>query len=254
MASRMERYYNSEERSKKNRSLYDQISNLENYTNIEGVVDISNSNEININTVKKLIGKEEQKVKQSSKEEFSSTSSNSVYEEKNYDLKDVLQRAKHGHSDKDIKHRKLKIHQYEILKKLKEEQPNNEKIDELLNTMALSDTNGDDLGIFDELKSNTMIGNEASAIKNVLDEAKGEVDDEEIIVDDEMDSDTTPMNNLDNSFYTSSFNFSDKDFDDLKNLDDTLKKNNKLIRILIILFSVTIAIIILIVIAKFIVF
>ena len=65
MASRMERYYNAEERSKKNRSLYNQINNLENYTNIEGVVDISNSNEINISTVKKLINnnKDEKTIK-----------------------------------------------------------------------------------------------------------------------------------------------------------------------------------------------
>ena len=254
MASRMERYYNAEERSKKNRSLYNQINNLENYTNIEGVVDISNSNEININTVKKLIGKDDEKNKTIRSNDDFSNSDNNTYEEKNYDLKDVLKRAKHGHSDKDIKHRRLKIHQYEILKKLKEEQPDNEKIDELLNTMALSDTSGDDLGIFDDLKSNTMIGNEASAIKEVLDEAKGSSEEEDLVIEEEEDSDNAPMSNLDKSFYTSSFNFSDRDFDDLKNLDDTLKKNNTLIRTLIILFSITIAVLILIVVAKLIVF
>ena len=47
MASRMDRYYKGAERSKKNQSLYEQISALGSYTNIEGVVDISNSNEIN---------------------------------------------------------------------------------------------------------------------------------------------------------------------------------------------------------------
>ena len=250
MASRMERYYNAEERSKKNRSLYNQINNLENYTNIEGVVDISNSNEININTVKKLINQDKDSMLEKSSRSNDNIEKSNVEEEKNYDLNDVLKKAKHGHSDKDIRHRKLKIHQYEILKKLKEEQPDNEKIDELLNTMALSDTSGDDLGFFDDLKSNTMIGNEASAIKEVLNEAKEDTD--ESIIDE--DSDTSALKNLDKSFYTSSFNFSDKDFDDLKNLDDTLKRNNKLIRILIILFSITIAIIILIVVAKLIVF
>ena len=250
MASRMERYYNAEERSKKNRSLYNQINNLENYTNIEGVVDISNSNEININTVKKLINQDKDSMIEKSSRSNDNIEKSNVEEEKNYDLNDVLKKAKHDHSDKDIKHRKLKIHQYEILKKLKEEQPDNEKIDELLNTMALSDTSGDDLGFFDDLKSNTMIGNEASAIKEVLNEAKEDTD--ESIIDE--DSDTSALKNLDKSFYTSSFNFSDKDFDDLKNLDDTLKRNNKLIRILIILFSITIAIIILIVVAKLIVF
>jgi len=252
MASRMERYYNAEERSKKNRNLYNQINNLENYSNIEGVVDISNSNEININTVKKLINKNKESANEKNNRSTDYVEKTSFEEEKNYDLNDVLKKAKHGHSDKDIKHRKLKIHQYELLKKLKEEQPDNEKIDELLNTMAFSDTSGDDLGFFDDLKSNTMIGNEASAIKDVLDEAKEDSDIS--LFEEDSDSDTSAIKNLDKSFYTSSFNFSDKDFDDLKNLDDTLKRNNKLIRILIILFSVTIAIIILIVVAKLIVF
>ena len=195
MASRMERYYNAEERSKKNKSLYNQINNLETYTNIESVVDISNSNEININTIKKLIGKEKKVDNNKSRSTDEFYEKNNFDEEKNYDLNDVLKRAKHGHSDKDIKHRKIRIHQYEILKKLKEEQPDNEKIDELLNTMAISDTTGDDLGIFDDLKSNTMIGTEAGAIKDVIDEAKEDLSE----TVNEEDSDTKPLKNLDKS-------------------------------------------------------
>ena len=250
MASRMERYYNAEERSKKNRSLYNQISNLENYTNIEGVLDISNSNEISMSAVKKLINNDNpkkvsvKKVQEVQSEEISN-------EEKNYDLKDVLKKAKHGHSDSDLRHRKIRLQQYEILKKLKEEQPDNEKIDGLLTTIALSTTSGDDLGIFDDLKSNTMIGEEASAIKDILDEAREEESSKEYSeFETETEISTNPNENLDKSFYTSSFNFSDKDFDDLKKLDSTLKKNNKLIKILIILFSITLAIILLIVLAK----
>ena len=44
MASRMDRYYKSElvssGRSSKNKSLYEQIKDLDNYTNIEGVATI----------------------------------------------------------------------------------------------------------------------------------------------------------------------------------------------------------------------
>ena len=250
MASRMERYYNAEERSKKNRSLYNQINNLENYTNIEGVVDISNSNEISMSTVKKLINndKSEKNTNRVIKEVKVEDTNE---DEKNYDLKDVLKKAKHGHSDSDLRHRKIRIQQYEILKKLKEEQPDNEKIDELLNTIALSTTSGDDLGIFDDLKSNTMIGEEASAIKDVLDEAKENEESKEYAnFETETEIPANPNENLDKSFYTASFNFSDKDFDDLKSLDSTLKKNNKLIKILIILFSATLAVILLIVLAK----
>ena len=55
MASRMDRYDKHENRSKKNEHLYEQINELGNYSNIEGVADISNSSEININMVKKLL-------------------------------------------------------------------------------------------------------------------------------------------------------------------------------------------------------
>ena len=132
--------------------------------------------------------------------------------------------------------------------KLKIEQPENEKIDELLNTLALSDSMGDDLGIFDDLKSNTMVGEEASSIKKVLDEAKNIEERDTKSVEEVIDNDSE--SEWDKSFYTESFNFSNKDFMGLKSIDTALKKNNKLIKILIIVFSVLIAIVLLVIIGK----
>ena len=234
MASRMERYYNGEERSKKNQSLYDQINALGNYTNIEGVVDISNSNEINIDSIKKLIddsNHSEVKITKVKKE-----IPKKKEEEKNYDLKDVLDKAKTHHSESDGKYRNLKRRQYQVLKQLKEENPENEEIDELLNTLALGGSIGDDLGIFDHLKSDTIVGDEATSIKKILEEAK-EADELEEAMEEEK-----TKTELDKSFYTASFNFSEEDFEDLKSLDKNLKKNNKLIRILIIVFSISLAV------------
>lgn len=107
---------------------------------------------------------------------------------------------------------------------------------------------GDDLGIFDDLKSNTMVGEEASSIKKVLDEAKN-IEEKEIKPVEEV-IDNNSESELDKSFYTESFNFSNKDFIGLKSIDTALKKNNKLIKILIIVFSVLIAIVLLIIIGK----
>ena len=244
MASRMDRYYKGEERSKKNQSLYEQINALGTYTNIEGVVDISNSNEINIENIKELIDqnnhKENKKIKYIDEEpELEKTT------EKNYDLNDVLNQAKNHHSDNDVKHRNLKKRQYQALKKLQEEHPENEKIDELLNTLALGNSISDDLGIFDDLKSDTMVGEEAASIKKVLDDAKNSEEEESEI--DTAEVTKTNLDDLDKSFYTASFNFSDKDFEDLSS---NIEKNNKLIRIAIFVFSILIAIVLLVLIAK----
>lgn len=249
MASRMDRYYNGQQRSKKNKSLYDEINSVGNYSNIEGVLDISNANEININEIKELIG-EPNNNKNISLKTIDETD-DEVGEEKNYDIKEVLDKAKTHHSDKDSRHRNLKRKQYEILRKLKEEQPENEQIDELLNTLALSDSMGDDLGIFDDLKSNTMVGEEASSIKKVLNEAKN-IEEQKTQSNIETNNDSSEEENieLDNSFYTSSFNFSNKDFYGLKSIDSALKKNNRLIKILIIVFSSLLAIVILVIIGK----
>ncbi len=250
MASRMERYYRAEERSKKNQNLYDQISDIKEvkqYSNIENVVDISNSNEININDIKELLNMMDNKQNKQHYVENKEIKQEKE-EEKNYDIKDVLSKAKTKHSDTDLKHRNLKIHQYKLLKKLKEEHPDNEDIDELLNTLALTNESGDDLGIFDELKSDTMVGAEAASIKKVLDEAK---DIEENGLPEKVEEEEhTSLDDLDKSFYTDSFSFSNKDFDDLRSLDKNIRKNNKLIKILIIALTSVCAIIILMFIGK----
>ena len=248
MASRMERYYKTEERSKKNARLYDEISELGTYTNIEGVANIEKTNEINIQQIKKMLQSREEYQKNRGYKEFVRTRENPAEdesqteeEEKNYDLKDILSKAKIDHSDNNIKYRNLKNSQFDILKNIKIED-NQEDVEEEILSHA---NNGDDLGIFDELKSNTMVG-DAASIKKILSEAKKSEEEEQ----EDNKEPKSNLANIDNSFYTSGFNFSDKDFEDIRNLDSSLKTNNKLIKILIIIFSVLVAIVLLIVIAK----
>lgn len=245
MASRMERYYKTEERSKKNEHLYRQINELESYSNIEGIADISNSNEININKVKEMIKSREdfQKTRnygnlvklQQEEEEIV----DEEIEEKNYDIRDILNKAKVDHSDNNIKYRNLKNSQYDILRSL-----NIKEVPETEEEVSFDNNTADDLGIFDDLKSNTMVGDSAS-IKKILEEAK---ESQEKPVVEEVTSNN--LANIDDTFYTSSFSFSDKDFEDLRSLDKSLKKNNKLIKILIVVFSILIALVILFVVIK----
>lgn len=245
MASRMERYYNTAKRSQKNEQLYKQINDLGSYTNIEGVADISNSNEININKVKEMLRNRENAQKRGTHNEIidakntEKINTKKKSEQKNYDLRDVLNKAKVDHSDTDAKYRNIKKSQYDILKNIKMNNPDDEELDELLSTLSLDGNASDDLGIFDELKSNTMVG-DASSIKKVLKEAKESQEEKQNTEEQELNN--TNLENIDRSFYTSSFNFSDKDFEDLRNLDHSLKTNNKLIKILIIVFSCLLAI------------
>ena len=261
MASRMERYYKTEqteERSKKNEHLYKQISELGSYTNIEGVTDISNSNEININMVKQMLQKREDYHRNRNYDEIIGESSEESapapkeVEEKNYDLREILDKAKVDHSDRDLKYRSIKTSQYDILKNIKiDENTTPEDLRTIFNTLSLNNQNNaetpaDDLGMFDDLKSNTMVG-DPSSIKKILEETKKSEEDaptvEQVV--------TGNLDNIDKTFYTSSFSFSDKDFEDLRSLDTSLKKNNKLIKVLIVVFSVLIAIAILIVVMRF---
>jgi len=94
--------------------------------------------------------------------------------------------------------------------------------------MSAIDDNTDDVGLLDDLKSDTMVG-DASSIKKIIDEEK------------EFTKEFDTMQ-LDKSFYTSSFGFTQKDFEELKDMNHKIKKGNKfIITLLIILILLIIA-------------
>ena len=249
MASRMDRYHNSEfqtaGRSSKNKSLYEQIENLENYTNIEGVATIEKTNEIDISKVQEMIKnretyKKRKQLRDILNEEKEQLEEIEEYEEetKNYDIKDLLSKMKNDIEEEE-KVRRLNKDQYKILKELtkKEEDYNIEKeeeeLKELINTInatktlkGISNTQLD-VGLLDNLKSDTMVG-DASSIKKIIEEEMKEPKIEETNTE------------LDKDFYTSSFGFTKSDFEDLKNLNQNIKKSNKFIIILLIVFIVLI--------------
>ena len=83
------------------------------------------------------------------------------------------------------------------------------------------------LNILDELKSN---GNTQTSrtIGKLLEEAKANEQEQE------------EKQEIDKSFYTSSVSFTDTDFEDLKEINVTLKKNNVLIKILLVVLLIII--------------
>lgn len=243
----MDRYYKSElvssGRSSKNKSLYEQIKDLDNYTNIEGVATIEKTNEIDISKVQEMIKNRENYKKQKQlrsilKEEQEELDKIEEVEEitKNYDIKDLLSKIKDD-STTESKSRSLRQDQYEALKSLNtkskkiEVEQEEEELKELLNTIAstkaLSELTSADVGLLDDLKSDTMVG-DAASIKKILDEEK------------EKKIEETNME-IDKSFYTSSLGFTQSDFEELKSMNHNIKKSNKFIIILLIILIIVIA-------------
>lgn len=251
MHSRMERYYQSTEpeeteptkRSRLNEDLYNKIYDDVEYSNIEGIAQIEKTNEIDISRIKEMLKNRESYRKE---REFSQIvkrpepiveEAPQVEEDKNYDIRDIMTKAKDERSD-EYDHHSLKNTQYNILKgiNLKDHIDNyigesDENLKELINTItntSLLNKLGDrdlSLNLLNDLKSNgdTMYSN-TDPIRKMIESAK----EEEI----------TEASNIDKSFYTSSLGFAEKDFEEFKDMHTTLKKNNLLIRILIFILAV----------------
>jgi len=245
MASRMERYTKEESktsaRSDRNKSLYKQIEDLDSYTNIAGVAAIKDKNPIDIEKVKELLNKRELKTQERIIEKKEESEKKEPEIVKHYDVKDLLSIAKENSQNAGEKYKNLSEKQKNFLKSLnerkKELQKEEEELDELVKTISnikvknesnIEDT--DDIGLFDDLKSDTMVG-DASSIKKIIEQEK------------ELTEEFDEMK-LDKSFYTSSFGFTKKDFEELKNINTKVKKdNNKLITLLIVLVTIVIFII-----------
>ncbi len=249
MASRMDRYNNEASirgRSDRNKSLYRQIEDLDSYTNIEGVATIEKTNEIDISKVKEMLKNRESYkkhkelrgiIKEEEKKEEPTVEK--VEETRNYDINDILSKLKEETKEEN-KYRSLGEEQFKVLKSLnkkgkdydieKEEKELKELINTLTATKAL--TNNDDpndVGLLDELKSDTMVG-DVSSIKKIIEEEKQVSKPQE-----------EEKEEIDKSFYTSSFGFTQKDFEELKSMNHNIKKSNKFIIILLVVLIVLVA-------------
>lgn len=228
MPSRMEKYYQGgtsvKRRSDKNQDLYRTIYEEGEYTNVEGISIIEKNEKIDIEKIRELIGstKKEEKPK-----EVKKTVYEPMYqyeeEEKSYDIKDVLSKAK---SERPEPENKFSNTQYNILKNIQ------------LNDNVTAPSTVDD----EDLKS--MI--EAITINSKLGETGDLLDDLKTIhapnlkeeIEEKEESQREPE--IDRSFFTSSLGFTSDDFEDLKEMKDSLKTNNILTKILLFILLVVI--------------
>jgi len=240
MASRMDRYEKKEfvntssGRSARNKSLYKQIEDLDSYTNITGIAKMENKNSVDIEKVKELLNSRENKNKEKSVENIEEIQEEKVEEKiKNYDINDLLSKAKEKEPIEDNKYRSLSEKQQKLLKELTKKNKKlkkdiEEELDELSKTISdmktLKNEDPDDVGLLDDLKSDTMVG-DAASIRKIIDEEKDLTRDFE-----EME--------IDKSFYTASLGFTQRDFEDLKDMNHKIKKDNKFIIALLILLII----------------
>lgn len=254
MLSRMEKYYKAsnvvQKRTKLNEELYRKIYEDAEYTNIEGITNIEKTNEIDLSKIKELLDRQKNNSQERDnyekrKELVSLRTEKFDFEEekKNYDIHDVLNKAKNERNNNDDKYHSLKNTQYNILKKInlkenldnKEYLESEEELKKLINTItstSVLNKLGDkelSLNILDELQSsgNTMTET-TRTIGAILEEVK------------EKEKSEEEKQDIDKSFYTSSFSFNEEDFEDLKEINVTLKKNNVLIKILLFILIVII--------------
>lgn len=259
MPSRMERYYHADpevkKRTRRNQDLYKEIYEVGEYTNIEGIASIGTTNEIDISKIKEMLQNRESYKREKQyrqvvprEEPIEIPVIEEPEEERNYDIRDVLNKAKVERTDDDKK-RSLRNTQYNILKSLQMDPNKNyskyqdvdreeEELKELINTITstsmLNKMNDHDLclDLFDDLKSsgNTMVET-SSSIKALLQEEKDRY---------QKDNEDDEKLEMDRSFYTSSLGFGEDDFEDLQEMKHTMKKNNLMMKILLFLLSVII--------------
>lgn len=248
MASRMEKYYkvrDAKRRSVKNESLYQTIYEDETYSNIEGVVATPKANEIDIEKIREMLASHE--ISKNNRRKINREPINiepeieEPLEEKNYDIRDILVKAKDSREtteNKEDKYRSLQNTEYNILKNIKinnkQDIEDEDELKELINTITntsllnkLSDKELS-LNLLDDLKANTIY-EESPSIKALIQESK----EEQLNKTGEMDT----------SFFTSSLGFSDKDFDKLQDISNSINKNNKIMKIILVVIFIALALV-----------
>lgn len=233
MPSRMEKYYEMKSRTTKNKELYRTIYDEAEYTNVEGISVIEKNEKIDIEKIKELInGTNNVNKPKEYKKESIKPLAEEIEEQKNYDIRDVLNKAKSERTDKDSRYSNTK---YNALKDIdlnsETKVPDNVDEDQLKSMIeAISNKNKTELtsDLLDDLKS--------ICDPNLKKEVKEEIDNQNT----QLQNTQLIQDNLDKSFFTSSLDFSSEDFEDLKEIKENIKKNNILTKILLFILLVII--------------
>lgn len=253
MKTRMERYYSEQEeiaRTKKNENLYEDI-----YNDLpsSSVTTLNNESEIDITKLKDMTENREdyRRVKQyqsllkrdvleETEEEYD------IYEDidnKIYDINTILEDAKAKRATPEREtYRSLKNTQYNILSKLNlNETAQEEETEEMVTDFFTQDKTMKDLikSLNRDEEEPALEANECSTktslSTDLFEELKGSENTilTEAVTEDDVSNVTTEKQTETDTFYTDHLSFTKEDFEGFQNLQTTVKKNNKLIKILI---------------------
>ena len=233
MPSRMEKYYEMKSRTVKNKELYRTIYDEAEYTKVEGISVIKKNEKIDIEKIKELINgtNNVNKPKEYKKEEIKPLVEE-IEEQKNYDIRDVLDKAKSERTDRDSRYSNI---QYNVLKNIDlnsdtkvPDNVNEEQLKSMIEAISNNSKNDYTSDLLDDLKS--------ICDPNLKNQVKEEINNE----DTQLQNTKLIQENLDKSFFTSSMDFSSEDFEDLKEIKENIKKNNLLTKILLFILLVII--------------
>ena len=226
MQSRMERYYQTgknedlpfNKRTLKNKELYNNIYEEVEYSNIEAVASLDKTNEIDINKIKQMLRarEEEQKEKPIIKRPYEIKEE--YYEEKNYDINEILIKAKENKDDYSTSPgvRSLKNINFDKLNEDRKPSSNDydeAELKELINTITSSSSlnklkeSGLTIDIFSELtdSNNDTITTDNESIRKIIAAQK-----------EAMEKKEEKPTVVDTSFYTSGISFNKEDFESLE--------------------------------------
>lgn len=228
----MERYQENHlkdsRRTTNNQNLYKTIYEMSEYSNVEGVATIPTTNEIDIRKVQELLKSREdyQKAKKVGKVVFpKEEESKKEEEDRNYDIRDILNKAKDERTEADNKYHNLKNTQYNILKNI--------NIDEALKKEDYLDPSEDNLKELIQTITNTSMLNKLDndeLSRNMFADLTQDQPEEQ---DTKETKELEQTNTMDQSFYTSSFNFSKNDFEDIQNVKKKTESNSKMIKVIL---------------------
>lgn len=247
MATRMQKYYDDHEeyqsRTQKNQELYKKIatSDIDKFEITSNATVLSDAKKnVDVETIKKILESKYKPAPQrkSIRIETELEEESPLDETKEYDINAILEKAKEQKEIDYEKERLKKIRdtQFDILKNLniddkgdKEEETPEQNLVNLINTITAielqnKDKDIDPLDILTDLKGD---GELTSPIE------KEEIKDKEIKVNDNSDD-------LDKSFYTSSVNFTESDFDDFNDLKAEVNSHKSIIIIVVIILTILI--------------
>jgi len=210
MASRMDRYNEKDtlSRSNRNTNLYDTLYDNNDYSIKTMEKTISKTTELDLEAIKNMIAEEKKYAKKVV--EYPKELPPENEEEKNYDINEIMSQAKNNYKEDNIK-RRLKETPYEIKEKIELNKKRNEEIEKESEL---------ELDIFSDLKATKTI--EEGSIKDIIQKEKEDFE--------ETREHTTTM--------TTTLGFDAKDFEELQDMHNSLKENNILLRIFLIILIV----------------